>query len=388
MKKKVCFSTGKRGGFGAITPLLKKLSQDPKIDLQLICTDMHLTKNFGKTVNEVSKYFDVTATVKMKQKGDTPSNRLQALGNCIVGMSKELTKLNPDILLLLGDRSETLATAFSAVQLGIPVAHIQGGDVSGGLDDLNRHSISKLSHIHFAQTYLQGKRLLALGEERKRVKVVGSPYVDRIVKKKFSYDLEYLIKKYKFDFNKDYFLVLNHPDTYRHHESEKQMDSIFEALKIFKQEVIVIYPCSDQGYEGVIKSIEKNQKKSKKIHVYRSIDSFDFLGILNYCQTFIGNSSSGIIEAPYFYKPFVNLGERQNNREKDINVINAEYNSNDIVKKIKLSVNKKFRKKLSKSNRVFGDGDSCDKIYTYLSKLKIDKKFFQKKVVFNNVKFS
>ena len=118
-------------------------------------------------------------------------------------------------------------------------------------------------------------------------------------------------------------------------------------MKIFKQEVIVIYPCSDQGYEGVIKSIEKI-KKSKKIHVYRSIDSFDFLGILNYCQTFIGNSSSGIIEAPYFYKPFVNLGERQNNREKDINVINAEYNSNDIVKKIKLSVNKKFRKKLVK----------------------------------------
>ena len=213
------------------------------------------------------------------------------------------------------------------------------------------------------------------------MKVVGSPYVDRIVKKKFSYDLEYLIKKYKFDFNKDYFLVLNHPDTYRHHESEKQMDSIFEALKIFKQEVIVIYPCSDQGYEGVIKSIEKNQKKSKKIHVYRSIDSFDFLGILNYCQTFIGNSSSGIIEAPYFYKPFVNLGERQNNREKDINVINAEYNSNDIVKKIKLSVNKKFRKKLSKSNRVFGDGDSCDKIYTYLSKLKIDKNSFKKSSV-------
>ena len=125
----------------------------------------------------------------------------------------------------------------------------------------------------------------------------------------------------------------------------------------------------------------KKIKKIKKIHVYRSIDSFDFLGILNYCQTFIGNSSSGIIEAPYFYKPFVNLGERQNNREKDINVINAEYNSNDIVKKIKLSVNKKFRKKLSKSNRVFGDGDSCDKIYTYLSKLKIDKKFFQKSSV-------
>ena len=100
--------------------------------MQLICTDMHLIKNFGKTVNEVSQYFDVTATVKMKQKGDTPSHRLQALGNCIIGMSKELEKLNPDILLLLGDRSETLATALSAVQLGIPVAHIQGGDVSGG----------------------------------------------------------------------------------------------------------------------------------------------------------------------------------------------------------------------------------------------------------------
>ena len=147
--KKICFSTGKRGGFGAINPLLKLSKNDKDIELQLICTDMHLYDSFEKTMNEVSKYFQVSKVVDMAQMNDSRMDRTRSLGRCITGMAEALTDLDPDIVLILGDRGETLATAFASVELGIPVAHIQAGDVSGGLDDIHRHAITKLSHLHF-----------------------------------------------------------------------------------------------------------------------------------------------------------------------------------------------------------------------------------------------
>ncbi len=378
--RKICFSTGKRGGFGAITPFLKMVSENEDMELQLIVTDMHLHETFGKTANEVAKYFNISRVVDMAQVGDSHISRTRSLGRCIMGMAQAFNDLQPDVVLLLGDRSETLATAFSAVEMGIPVAHIQAGDVSGGLDDIHRHSISKLSHLHFSQTEKQGQRVLALGEEPWRVFVVGAPYVDRIVAGDYTRNPKLLSEKYGLDVEKPFFVILHHPDTYHPHESYSQMRSILNVVSKTKTPAIICYPCSDQGFQGIIDAIEENRKNSQ-FRIFNSIDSFDFLGLLSFTRLFIGNSSSGIIETPYFNLPFVNVGLRQNYREKGANVIDTGTTEELIRESIEKGLDSNFRNELREVPRLFGDGTSNKKIYEILHGIDINSKLFHKKVI-------
>jgi len=378
--RKICFSTGKRGGFGALMPLLKMISEADDMELQLIVTDMHLYETFGKTANEVANYFKISRLVEMAQTSDTNWNRTRSLGRCLMGMAQALKDLEPDIVLLLGDRSETLATAFSAIEMGIPVAHVQAGDVSGGLDDLHRHSITKLAHLHFSQTEKQGKRVLALGEEPWRVFVSGAPYVDRIVSGDYTQDAKLLSGKMGLNVEEPFFIILQHSDTYYPHESYQQMKNIITAVSQTKIPSIICYPCTDQGYQGVIDAIQE-VRGNPQFHIFYSIDSFDFLGLQAYARLLIGNSSAGIIEAPYFQLPFVNVGYRQYLREKGANVIDAGTTVKTITHAIEQGLNENFRQKLHNIPPLFGDGKANERIFNVLKDVEIDAKLFRKRVI-------
>jgi GDP/UDP-N,N'-diacetylbacillosamine 2-epimerase (hydrolysing) len=375
-RRKICISTGKRGGFGALLPVMRMIDGDPSLELQVIVTDMHLNETFGYTVQEVQRYVRIAEQVSMDQKGDSATDRAQALGRCISGMATALDRLRPDIVVLLGDRSETLATAFTCIEMGIPLAHIQAGDQSGGLDDIHRAAITKLSHLHFSQTEQQGKRVLALGEEPWRVTVSGAPYIDRIIAGQFT-DAATVRSRFNLDPVAPTFVVLQHPDTYEPHNSYASMRATLDAMKDLAAQAVVCYPCSDQGYAGVIRAIEEF-KDEPGFRIEQNVDSVDFLGLLAIAGVMVGNSSSAIIEAPYFNLPAVNVGNRQRGRERGANVIDVEPSREAISAGLRKAASPKFLDWLREQPRPFGDGSASEKIVEILRSVTMGPKLFEK----------
>lgn len=352
------------------------IDRDPSLKLQVIVTDMHLNETFGYTVEEVQRYVRIAEQVSMDQKGDSASDRAGALGRCISGMAAALDRLRPDILVLLGDRSETLATAFTSIEMGIPVAHIQAGDQSGGLDDLHRAAITKLSHLHFSQTERQARRVLALGEEPWRVFVSGAPYIDRIVSRQFT-DAVTVRSRFDLDPDAPVAIVLQHSDTYEPHNAYASMRATLDAVMDIGGQAVVCYPCSDQGYAGVIRAIEEF-KDEPAFRIRPNVDSVDFLGLQAIASVMVGNSSSAIIEAPYFDLPAVNVGNRQRGRERGANVIDVESSREAVVSGLRKATSPEFREWLREQPRPFGDGTASEKIVEVLRTVKLGPSLFEK----------
>jgi len=380
--KKILFFTGKRGGYGALTNIINLFKKDKAFEVIIVLTDMHLKNEFGKTLNEVKKNYNQIISIDIGKQSNSNLQRTKSLSILINKFSKVLNKIKPDLVLLLGDRGETLAATFTSIQMGIPVAHIQAGDISGGLDNIHRHAITKLSHLHFSQNQNQKKRVLNLGEQKKRVLNSGAPYIDNVKNSKLP-DFNKVIKKLKLNFHKKkYSIILHHSDTYRQSRSFIEMKIILKTIEFLKIPSLVIYPCSDPGYLGIIKSIKK-YSKSDNFKVFKSLEYNDYLSLLKNSQFLIGNSSSGIIEAPYFKIPFINVGMRQNNRDKCANVIDVSAKKNEIIKSIKFALsNKSFKKKLQNIKNPFGDGKSYLKIYKKIKNTNLNNEFFMKEITY------
>ncbi|MCH8275772.1 MAG: UDP-N-acetylglucosamine 2-epimerase (hydrolyzing), partial [Armatimonadetes bacterium] len=246
--------TGKRGGYGAMKPLLRAIEAEPDLRLSLIVTDQHLNPRFGATVAEVERDFEVAAAVDMEQADGSGPARARALGVCLVKMTGVLDELHPDLVVLYGDRGEVLVTAIAALNLRIPIAHLQGGDVSGNVDGLVRHAITKLSHLHFASTEQSAARIRGIGEEDWRVHVVGDNHIDSIVAGDYS-DAATVRARYDIPDGERPIIVLQHPETTRERDSYADMRATLEAVLALGRRTIIIYPCSDQGYEGIVRAI-------------------------------------------------------------------------------------------------------------------------------------
>ena len=380
--KKIAIFTGNRGGFGAMLGIMDLIDNDPDMDLKIIASDMHLSEKFGSTIGEVKKRYKVSAYVDMGEYGDSLIDRTQALGRCISGLSEALYKIDPDLIILLGDRGETLAAAVCAVEMGVIIAHIQAGDISGGIDDIHRHAITKLAHLHFSQNENQRQRVLKLGEISKHVWNTGAPYVDNILNLKLESTKD-ILGKYKIKPNNSgYYIVLHHPDTYSIEESSVQMKIILSTLNNTPQNKIVIYPCSDPGHLGIIKSIEE-YKENKNFYTFKSIEAINFLSLLKGAKALIGNSSGGIIEAPYFNVPFILIGDRQSGREFGRNVIQVDsVSNNNILKALKTSESEDFYKNMDKDVNIFGDGNASKKIYKAIKSIDLNDSLFQKRIVY------
>lgn len=383
--RKICVFSGKRGGFGAYVPLMRLIESDPNLELQILLGDMHTAETFGRTVAEAKKFFPGARIELIEMgsgRGDTPEIRVENLGQCLTKSASVLKNLAPDIVMVHGDRAEHLMIALSALNLGLAVTHSQGGDVSGNIDDILRHAITKLAHVHFPENEAAAQRIIKLGEDPARVFAVGSLYLDRIVKKMYT-PISEAKEKYGLAPAENYFVVLLHPDTFETPENNYlTMHSILAALKKIGQKAIIVYPCSDPGYEKILKAI-KEKENNPQFLIYKNIDNLDFLGLLAGSQALIGNSSASLVEAPYLQLPAIILGKRQLGREKEANVVEAEVNSEAIIAKINfVSTNQEFRDQLARCGHHLGQGGASEKIIKILKELKINQALLRKRLTY------
>jgi GDP/UDP-N,N'-diacetylbacillosamine 2-epimerase (hydrolysing) len=382
MKRKISVITGTRAEYGIMRPVLQEIQASKKLQLYLIVTGMHLSKRHGFTINEIKKDgFRIHAIIDIMPRRNSAYYVVTALGRSIVEFSTVFKKLRPDINLVLGDRDEMLASTIAAYHMNIPNAHIHGGDKSqGGIDEYNRHAIAKMSNIHFAATKKSYERIIKMGENPKTVFLTGSPSIDEIRKNKITSKQD-LVTRYPFNFNGNEILLLQHSVTTQSELSGKQIKSTLEAIVKTKKPTIAIAPNSDTGSSEIFAYLELYSKKYSFIKLYPSVPRKDFLGMINYCGVLVGNSSSGMIEASYFNTPVINIGIRQEGRERGKNVID--------VSKIKVStiynaILKGFqmRKKRHAGKYVYGNGNASKKIIRHLEKIDLNKNLIQKQIFY------
>lgn len=377
--KKVCVITERRAEYGILRPVLTSIEKHPKLDLSLIVTGTHLSEDFGYTLNEIKKDgFKINASFHIPMKDDSGAGVCRFLSRCFLGIADALEKIKPDILLIGFDTPAYLAAAVAGIYMNIAIAHIHGGDVSGNVDEQIRHAITKLSHIHFAATKQSAERIIKMGEESWRVFVVGAPGLDTILNEKLVPPTE-LSKKYKLDLSKPILLVVQHSVVTEVREAQNQILETLKAIERLKHQTILIYPNADPGGRKMISIIEKF-KNHPFIKVYKSIPHKDYLGLMKIVSVMIGNSSSGIIEAPSFNLPVVNIGTRQQGRERAENIIDVGYDEIEIENAIKKALTKEFREKTKNCKNPYGDGRAAERIVNVLDKIKINNKLLQKKL--------
>lgn len=379
--KKVCVCTGTRAEYGLLKQVMREIMDSKKLELQLVVSGMHLLPRFGNTIKTIKKDgFEISARPKIFVGRDSEEATAQAIGNGIKEFSKVFKRLKPDIVIVLGDRTETFATAVAASTMNIPIAHIHGGDFAqGGLDEVFRFCISKLAHIHFAATKKSATRLKKMGEEKWRIHIVGAPGLDSIISKKF-WEKERLCKKLAISPSKPIIIVLQHSISTQPENAGKQMAETMRAIKQIGIQTIVIYPNNDAGGRKIIKEIERNAKLPF-IKTFKNLDREIFLGLMACSNVMVGNSSSGIIEAPIFRLPVVNIGPRQKGRERSDKVIDVGYNSLEIKRAIKKALcGKAFASHPQKSKSLYGKGNASKRIVKALERLKTNTRLLQKKM--------
>ena len=381
MPRKVMVLTGKRGGFGAMKPMLRLLRDDPVFELQLVVTDQHLNQRFGRTITEVEREFRIAAGVDMQQRDGSGLGRARALGVCAERMADVLGQLKPDICLLYGDRGEVLATAMVATALGIPIGHLQGGDVSGSVDEQVRHAITKLSHLHFPSTPESAGRILKMGEEPWRVVVTGDHHLDLIVAKEYALRDE-VARATGIDPEQPVIVVLQHSETTAPEQAYQQMVETLHAVRHTGLQAVVVYPCSDVGYEGVVRAIEE-LAFGPQFHIFKNLDAHIFWGLLSIANVLLGNSSAGIIESPYFCLPTVNIGRRQENRTHSENVVHVEH-ARDAIKSAldKVLFDKTFRASARSCRQVYGDGNAGLRTVTAIRDIPLDSRLLVKRMMY------
>lgn len=387
--RKICVVTGSRAEYGLLYQLMKNMDSDPDLKLQLIATGMHLSPEFGLTYKVIEEDgFTIHRKVEMLLSSDTPVGITKSIGLGVIGFADAFEALKPDIVVLLGDRYEIFAAAQAAMIARIPIAHLHGGErTEGALDESIRHAITKMSHYHFVSAEIYLKRVIQLGENPGRVFNVGAVGIDNIKKTKLLSKSE-LEESLNFKFGQLNFLITYHPVTLSEENSEVLMRELLTALDAYPDaKIIFTKPNADTDGRMIGKMIDKfAQSNKERIHVSTSLGQLRYLSTIQHVDVVIGNSSSGIIEVPYFYKPTVNIGPRQKGRLSGISVINCNENSCDIVNAINKALSTEFNKNIQGMNMLFGNGDAALKIKETLKAVDISdvvkKEFYDIKCKF------
>lgn len=380
---KILIVTERRADFSRFKPIIDKINNDKKLDYLLIVTGIHLLKKYGFSINEIKKTgIKINTTFKMYSnvsiKNDDGATMVSAFGTAIINLSKILKKTKPDIVLSGFDIGANFAVTVAAAHMNIPVAHIQGGEVSGTIDESIRHAMSKFSHYHLVSNKDAQQRLIKMGEDKSKIHIVGCPSIEalfneKLLKKKF------LEKKFGIDFNKKFIIVIQHSVTTELYNTKKQINSTIEAIKKSKIQTLFICPNNDAGSTIIINAI----KKSKDIFFTPTLTLSEYRSLLERCFALVGNSSSGIHEASSFYKPVINIGSRQNGRLRSKNIIDVGYKTSEILKAIKNLENKNFYRKLIKDlKNPYSLENTSSKILNLLKKIKLDQKSLQKRITY------
>jgi len=380
--RKIAVVTGTRAEYGYLNSLMKAIDEDNELELIPIITGMHLLSDFGNTCKIVENDFPKSVKISMSLDGDDLKDMANYLSSGIENFAEYFHKSVPDIVVVLGDRSESLAAALAAMYLNIPIAHINGGDVSGGtIDESIRHAITKIAHIHLAHTQSNAERIKKMGEDEKRIFVTGALTLDTILNTKLKPKTG-VFKKYNLNPDKTTFLVVQHPVTTLKDRGYFQMKELFLALDTLKEQTVILYPNCDAGGKKLISLIEEYERK-KYLHVFKNLPHDDYLSFMKSVDLMIGNSSSGIIESPSFKIPVINIGSRQQGRDRSENIIDVEPEKNKILNVIDFALNNKdFLRKVRICKNKFGDGRASQKIVKIFKDLKIDDKLIQKQITY------
>jgi len=385
IKRKIGVVTGTRAEYGILRPLLEKIRNSSSLELNLMVTGMHLLKKYGLTINEIRKDgFKIDATIQMYIGDESdPSYYGRALSYGIKGFTEALLQIKPHILVVIGDRLEALAATLAASTLRIPVAHIHGGDKtdSGHIDESIRHAITRFAHIHFTATKEHTNRLIKMGEEPWRIYRVGALGLDSIMNQP-SIPKKELARRLHINFSEPIIVCIFHPVHLEREIAGLQMHEILEALMELKIQTVIIYPNNDAGSQDIIAEIRK-YRNLPFIRIFPTLPHREYISLLKYASILIGNSSSGIIEAPSLRLPVVNIGSRNVGREHADNVIFVDANKKQIVRAIRKGLyDGSFKEKVKRCKNPYGDGEASDKIIRILNKIKINKKLLLKRLTY------
>lgn len=384
--KKICVVTGTRSEYGLLKPLLKRIDKDEKIELQLIVTGMHLSPEFGLTYQEIEEDgFIITEKNEMLLSSDTPNGIAKSVGLAIIGFSDIFTRIKPNIVILLGDRYEIYAAAIASMIHRLPIAHIGGGELTeGAIDDAIRHSITKMSVLHFTSTEMYRNRVIQLGEQRQNVHCVGALGVENIKKQKLLTKLE-LEKSIGFCLDKPYVVITYHPVTLEENSSENQFRQLLNVLNKLEGYKFIFTKANSDTEGRIINQLIDNyvEKRKENAIAFTSLGMIRYLSALKYCEMVIGNSSSGLLEAPSFKIPTVNIGNRQKGRVRAESVIDCNNDENDIMKAI-IKAEKMIKEGMCKNvNNPYEGEDTSLKIYQkineFLNKGEDKKTFYDMK---------
>lgn len=382
MKRKTAIVTGTRAEYGLLKPLIREINNNDNFELQLVVTAMHLSPEFGKTIDEiVQDGFQIDKKIECLLSSDSAVGIAKSIGLANIGFADVFEDLKPEIIILLGDRTEILAAATTAMVFSIPIVHIHGGETTeGAYDEGIRHAITKMSHIHFASTEAYKNRIIQLGEHPSTVFNVGAIGLDSIKKLKLLNKDEFELSIHK-KLLKHTILITYHPVTNENGTASQQFQQILNVLESLK-DTLLIFTHANSDKEGrVINQMisEYTRLNSGKACEFKSLGQLRYLSALQYIDVVIGNSSSGIIEVPYFKIPTINIGDRQKGRIAPESVIHVENDEILIGKALQIAFSSDFRLKCQTMKQLYGDGVSTKKMVSILSsfgEINLKKTFF------------
>ena len=378
MKKKILLVTERRADYSKLKPILNEIKNSKKLDYYLIVTGSHLLKEHGKTINEIRKdNFTIHKKFRMYDSNgkDSGGDMVRSFGRAIMELSKIIENVKPDIILTGFDIGANLAAAVVGAHMNIHVAHIEGGEVSGTIDDSIRHATTKFAHLHFTSNKDATNRIIKMGENKKNVFTVGNPVLDNL-KNIPKINTKILAKKYNLDLKKPFIILLQHTVTTEVNIQSKYITSIINAIKEINIQSIIISGNADAGSKNLLKIINQS-----KLNQFKTIPYVEFINLLKISSALVGNSSSGIIETPFLRIPTVNIGSRQSGRLRATSVIDTNYNKNSIKKTILFVLNnKKFLTSLKSTKSLYGTGNSAKKIIKILENLNLNNVSIQKQI--------
>jgi len=379
MKRKIAVVTTSRADYSHLYWPLHDLSRHPDVDVQLIVLGAHLSPEFGHTIREIERDgLAIAARIECLLSSDTDVGMAKTIGLATLSLADCLGQMRPDIILLIADRYEMLAPAAVALALRIPIAHIEGGELSeGAIDDAVRHALTKMSHVHFTSTYEARARVISLGEEEWRVHRAGAPSIDHL-RRNTLFTREQLEAQLHLDLTEPSAVVAYHPVTIAR-DTTREADEVFTALREVPGQILFCYPNSDAGGRALIQRTEQFLSQRPDARIFVNLPALTYWSLLRNVDLMIGNSSSGIMETPSFALPTVNVGMRQQGRERARNIIDAAPNKADILAKVAIARREEFRCSLEGMQNSYGDGTASEKIVSVLTSVPLGEELLIKK---------
>jgi UDP-hydrolysing UDP-N-acetyl-D-glucosamine 2-epimerase len=379
LKRKIAVLTTSRADYSHLYWPLRELSVHPLVDLKLIVLGSHLSPEFGHTVGEIEKDgFPIAAKIECLLSSDSDIGMAKTIGVATLSLADCLGQLRPDILLLIADRYEMLAPASVALALRIPIAHIEGGEISeGAIDDAVRHALTKMSHIHFTSTFEARRRIIAMDEEEWRVHRAGAPSLDHL-RRATLHSREALESLLNLHLEKPSILVAYHPVTIAR-DTVQEAAPLFEALASLPDQILFCYPNADAGSRDLIARARSFAASCKNSQVFVNLDALTYWSLLRQVDVFLGNSSSGIMETPSLALPTVNVGLRQQGRERPRNILDAVPEVHSILNALRTAKSSSFQESLMGMTNPYGDGSASEKIVQVLTTVPLSQQLLMKR---------